>query len=185
MEEEKNPWKILSEKKVYDNQWIGLTEFGVINPGGGPGVYGKVHFKNIAVGIIPLDIDGHTYLVGQYRFPINQYSWEIPEGGSPENEDPLASAKRELAEETGLIANKWEPMLRMYLSNSVSDEFAIIYLATQLEQGRSAPEETEKLMVRKLLFEEVFQMVEKGEITDSLSVAAILKVKLMILGGLI
>jgi 8-oxo-dGTP pyrophosphatase MutT (NUDIX family) len=185
MEEEKNPWKILSEKRVYDNQWIGLTEFGVINPSGGAGVYGKVHFKNTAVGILPLDTDGNTYLVGQYRFPINQYSWEIPEGGSPENEDPLASAKRELAEETGLIAKEWKPILSMYLSNSVSDEFAIIYLATQLEQGQSAPEETEKLIVKKLFFEEAFQMLEKGEITDSLTVAAILKVKLMMMGGLI
>lgn len=185
MDEEKNPWKILSEKRIYDNQWISLTEFGVINPNGGKGIYGKVHFKNIAVGVLPLDSDLNTYIVGQYRFPVNKYSWEIPEGGGPENEDPLESAKRELAEETGLIAGEWTPILRMHLSNSVSDELAVIYLARKLEEGHSKPEETEKLEVKKLPFEDAFRMLEKGWITDSLSVAALLKVKLMMIGGLI
>src|ERR1035438_1542965 len=150
MDEEKNPWKILSEKRVYDNQWISLTEFGVLNPNGGKGIYGKVHFKNIAVGVLPLDSDLNTYIVGQYRFPLNKYSWEIPEGGSMEKEDPLESAKRELVEETGLIAREWTPILRLHLSNSVSDEFAVIYLARQLEAGNSMPDETEKLVVKKL-----------------------------------
>jgi 8-oxo-dGTP pyrophosphatase MutT (NUDIX family) len=185
MDEEKNPWEILSQKKVYDNQWISLTEFDVINPNGGIGLYGKVHFKNTAVGILPLDSELNTYIVGQYRFPLNKYSWEIPEGGSQENEDPLESAKRELKEETGLVAGEWIPILRMHLSNSVSDEFAVIYLARQLEQRNSRPDETEKLQIKKLPFEEAYQMQEKGRITDSMSVAALLKVKLMMIGGLI
>jgi 8-oxo-dGTP pyrophosphatase MutT (NUDIX family) len=185
MDEEKNPWQILSEKKLYDNQWISLTEFGVINPNGGRGIYGKVHFKNTAVGILPLDSDLHTYIVGQFRFPLSKFSWEIPEGGSLGEEDPLICAKRELSEETGLAAAEWKPILHMHLSNSVSDEFAVIYLARQLSQGKSRPDETEKLRVKKLPFEEVFQMVEKGQITDSMSVAAILKVRLMLIGGII
>src|SRR3569623_588334 len=116
-----NPWKVTSEKAVYDNKWINVTEYQVINPSGNPGIYGKVHFKNRAIGIVPLEADQNTYLVGQYRFTINQYSWEIPEGGGPLNEDPLHAAKRELLEETGLGAHNWTPIQTMYLSNSVTN----------------------------------------------------------------
>src|SRR5579871_191774 len=105
--EEKNPWQIISEKNIYDNPWINITEFDVINPGGGNGIYGKVHFKNLAIGILPLDENMNTYLVGQYRFPLDQYSWEIPEGGGMIGIDPLISAQRELIEETGLVATQW------------------------------------------------------------------------------
>jgi 8-oxo-dGTP pyrophosphatase MutT (NUDIX family) len=182
---EKNPWKILGEATVYQNPWITLTEYDVLNPSGGKGIYGKVHFKNIAVGVMVLDDDMHTYLVGQYRFPLQAYSWEIPEGGSliGGEADPLEGGKRELLEETGLVAAHWQPLLEMHLSNSVSDEKAIIYLATGLTQHQAEPEETEQLAVRKIPFEEAYQMVEKGEITDSMSVAAIIKVKLMLVQG--
>jgi 8-oxo-dGTP pyrophosphatase MutT (NUDIX family) len=185
MNEEKNPWKILSERKVYENPWISLTEFEVINPGGGTGIYGKMHYKNLAVGVLPLDAELNTYLVGQYRFTLDQFSWEIPEGGSPEGEHPLDAAKRELAEETGLKAGSWEPLLHMHLSNSVTDEFAIIYLARDLTQGFAKPEETEKLEVRKLPFQEVYRMVLAGLITDALSVTAILRLALMLSEGTI
>ncbi len=178
-----NPWKIEASKKIYENPWISLTEFDVINPGGGKGIYGKVHFKNLAVGVIVLDEYGNTFLVGQYRFTTDQYSWEIPEGGCPEGTDPLESAQRELKEETGLVAADWQPLLQMHLSNSVSDELAMVYLATGLLQETAAPEETEQLQVKKIPFEEAFQMVEKGMITDSMSVAAILKIKLLLAEG--
>jgi len=177
---EKNPWKIVSEKQVYDNKWINVTEYDVINPGGGKGIYGKVHFKNLAIGIVVLDEELNTYLVGQYRFTLNEYSWEIPEGGGPLENDPLDSAKRELLEETGLVAHDWTVILRMHLSNSVSDEYSIIYLARRLEQHTAMPEETEQLIVKKLPFEEAWQMTEDGLITDAMSVAAIQKVKLML-----
>lgn len=183
MEEQKNPWKILSEKQIYDNKWINITEFNVINPSGGKGIYGKVHFKNLAIGIVVLDEDMNTYLVGQYRFTLNQYSWEIPEGGGPLKDDPLDSAKRELLEETGLVAHEWTPILKMHLSNSVSDEYAITYLARKLEQHTAMPEETEQLVVKKLPFEEAWQMMEDGLITDAMSVAAIQKVKWMLIQG--
>ena len=180
---EQNPWKILSAREVYDNSWVRVTEYGVINPSGGKGIYGKVHFKNTAIGVIVLDEQLNTYLVGQYRFPADKYSWEIPEGGCPQNIPPLEGAKRELSEETGLIAQSWEQILEMDLSNSVTDERAIVYLAYDIEQHKPSPEETEQITVRKLPFEEAYQMVEDGSITDSISVAAIMKVKLMIADG--
>ncbi|MFI5152928.1 MAG: NUDIX domain-containing protein [Chitinophagales bacterium] len=179
MTESTNPWKILSEKRIYDNRWLNLTEYDVINPGGGKGIYGKIHFKNLAIGILPLDDELNTWLVGQYRFALSAYSWEIPEGGGDPSENPLESAQRELKEETGLVAKEWIPIMQIHLSNSVSDEKGIIFLARNLEQGQSDPEETEKLMVKKLPFEEAYQMVEAGQITDSISIAAIQKVKLM------
>jgi 8-oxo-dGTP pyrophosphatase MutT (NUDIX family) len=178
-----NPWKIISQKPVYDNPWINVTEYDVINPSGGKGIYGKVHFKNLAIGIIPLDKSLNTWLVGQYRFTLNQYSWEIPEGGGLLNHDPLDSAKRELLEETGLVANQWDLLLKMHLSNSVTDELAIVFLARQLEQHNPEPEETEQLIIKKLPFDEVYEMVEEGTITDSITVAAILRIKLLMLNG--
>jgi 8-oxo-dGTP pyrophosphatase MutT (NUDIX family) len=178
-----NPWKILAERTIYDNQWIGVTEYDVINPGGGRGIYGKVRFKSLAIGILPLDDQGNTWLVGQYRFPLGAYSWEIPEGGGDPAVPPVESARRELLEETGLVANDWTELMEMHLSNSVTDEQAFIFLARGLEQREAAPEETEQLLVRRLPIEEAYRMVERGEITDSMSVAAILKIKLMLLQG--
>jgi 8-oxo-dGTP pyrophosphatase MutT (NUDIX family) len=183
MNELLNPWKVLAEKKVYENPWIKLTEYDVLNPAGGKGIYGKVHFKSIATGALPLDEELNTYLVGQYRFTLGQYSWEIPEGGGAFGVDPVESAKRELLEETGLVAAEWTKIVDMHLSNSVTDEYAVVYLARNLSQQTACPEETEQLQVKKLPFEAAYQMVERGEITDSMSVAAILKVKLMLADG--
>ncbi|ASU36067.1 NUDIX domain-containing protein [Mucilaginibacter xinganensis] len=180
---EDNPWQITADKPVYDNPWIKVTEYDVINPSGNVGIYGKVHFKNVAIGILPLDEEGNTYLVGQFRFTLGQYSWEMPEGGGPKGSDPLDSAKRELLEETGLKAGKWTELQRLHLSNSVSDEFGIIYLAQNLEQFDADPEDTEQLVVKKVPFSEVYQMVCNGTITDSLTVAAVLKVQLLIAEG--
>jgi 8-oxo-dGTP pyrophosphatase MutT (NUDIX family) len=180
MNENHNPWKIIKEKKIYNNPWIDVIEYDVINPGGGSGIYGKVHFKNIAIGILPLDENLNTYLVGQYRFALGQYSWEMPEGGGPIDADPLESAKRELKEETGLVAKDWSQLIELHNSNSVTDEYARIYLARKLEQYTPAPEETEQLALKKIHFEEVYKMVEDGIITDAMTVVAVLKVKLML-----
>lgn len=181
--EDINPWKTLESEVKYDNNWIQLTEHQVLNPSGGKGIYGEVHFKNLAIGILPLDEDYNTWLVGQYRYPLKAYSWEIPEGGGPLGEEPIESAKRELLEETGMSAKNWIEIQRMHLSNSVSDELSIIYIATNLIQGIAMPEETEQLVVKKLPFEDVYQMVLGGKITDSMSIAAIFKAKLMMLNG--
>jgi 8-oxo-dGTP pyrophosphatase MutT (NUDIX family) len=183
MNELHNPWTITAQRVIYDNQWIGLTEYDVINPSGGKGIYGKVRYKSLAIGILPLDEEGNTWLVGQYRFPLEAYSWEIPEGGGDPAVPPVESAQRELQEETGLVAGQWDHLMDMHLSNSVTDERAIIFLARGLEQREAEPEETEQLVVRKLPFEEACEMVMQGKITDSMSVAGILKVKLMLLQG--
>jgi len=181
--ENANPWTIIDSRKIYENNWIGLTEYNVINPSGGKGIYGEVHFRNYAIGILPLDEEMNTWLVGQYRFPLKAYSWEIPEGGGPLELPPLDSAKRELQEETGLNATDWTEIQRMHLSNSVSNELAIIYVAKGLTMGIAEPEETEELVLRKLPFEEAFQMAMDGRITDSMSVAALLKTKILLLEG--
>lgn len=174
-----NPWTIISSEEKYDNPWINLTEFQVINPNGGKGIYGKVHFKNLAIGIIPINKNDEIILIGQYRFPLDVYSWEIPEGGGKLGVDPLDSAKRELLEETGLKANKWTKLMEMHLSNSVSDELAIIYVAEDLEQFEAEPEETEQLELKKIHFNEALKMVMNDEITDAMTVAALLKFQLL------
>jgi ADP-ribose pyrophosphatase len=179
--EENNPWTTLERKEVYDNNWINVNEHQVLNPSGGPGIYGVVHFKNTAIGVLPLDEDNNTWLVGQYRYPMQAYSWEIPEGGGALGVDPLIGAKRELLEETGLIATEWTEIQRMYLSNSVSDELAVIYIARGLTMTEAEPEETEQLVLKRLPFEEAYEMVMDGRITDSMSIAAILKTKILFL----
>ena len=177
-----NPWQTLSSQEIYQNSWIQLTEHQVINPSGGRGIYGVVHFKNAAVGVVPYE-NGYIWMVGQYRYPLDRYSWEIPEGGAPEGENPLATAKRELQEETGLVAEQYTPLLEMHISNSVSDEWGIVYLATGLNQGPASPEETEQLQIKKMSLEDVAAKVEAGEVTDSLTVAAIYKLMWMKASG--
>jgi ADP-ribose pyrophosphatase len=178
-----NPWKTLSTEHVYESPWIRVTRHDVLNPSGNPGTYSVVHFKNLAIGILALDEFNNTWLVGQYRYPINQYTWEIPEGGGQTDTPPLESAKRELKEETGMEAGHWQLIHEMHLSNSATDEFCLLYLARDLRFGISEPEETEQLQVRKLPFQELYEEVLAGKITDSLTVTAVLKVKLMMLEG--
>lgn len=179
----KNPWKTLSSEEKYNNPWIKLTESKVINPSGNPGIYGVVHFKNRAMAILPLDEDYNTWIVGQYRYTLNTYEWEVVEGGCPLHEDILEGAKRELKEETGLEASSWELILESQLSNSVSDEIGYSYIAKGLKLTESEPEETEQLQVKKLPFEELFNRAMRGEIKDGLSLATIFKAKLLILQG--
>ena len=177
-----NGWTTLSSEEIFENNWIKLTDHKVLTPNGTDGTYGAIHFKNQAVGVVPFE-DGYVWLVGQTRYVLNQYSWEIPEGGCPQNEDLEACALRELQEETGLIADNLSPILQMHLSNSVSDEWAIVYLATGLRQAKANPEDTEDISVEKVTLESFFERVESGEITDSLSVAACYKLMLMQANG--
>ena len=177
-----NPWKVLASKLIYKNPWIKLTEHDVINPGGGKNLYGVVEFQNFALGIIPVDEEGNTWLVGQYRFPLDEYSWEIPMGGGPITNDILDSAKRELLEETGIKAREWDCISKIHTSNSVTNEIGYIFLARGLSYHEPEHEETELIEIKKLKLEEAYNMVLRNEITDSISVAGILKAKLFLEG---
>ncbi|WPR77605.1 NUDIX hydrolase [Algoriphagus sp. NG3] len=172
---EQNPWTTKKINPVYENPWIKVEHHEIINPAGNEGVYGKVHFKNRAMGIIPIDKDMNTWLIGQYRYTLEEYAWEIPMGGGPLEEDKLESAQRELREETGLTAGKWTEMMTIHTSNSVTDEVGFVYLAEELSEGEPEFDETEVLKVRKLPFVGALEMVMNGEITDAISIAGILK----------
>ncbi len=178
-----NSWQTLSSELVYESAWIAVHKHQTINPAGNPAVYSVVNFKNLAIGIVPLSEDGYTWLVGQWRYPLNAYSWEIPEGGGPLGEMPVETAVRELKEETGIVAKNFEEIMQLHLSNSATDEHAFVFLATDLIFEESEPEETEDLKVKKVHINEAFEMVMKGEITDGISVAAIFKVKHLIDNG--
>jgi 8-oxo-dGTP pyrophosphatase MutT (NUDIX family) len=177
--EDDNPWTTLSTRVVYDNPWISVREDTVVHPSGERGIYGVVHYKNKAIGVLAIEGD-EIYLVGQYRYPLGRYSWEIPEGGCPEGEEPLAAARRELEEETGLRAALWRKLGEAHLSNSVSDELAIWYLATQLSQGETRPEGSEQLSVRRVPLRDALRMISDGEITDSVTLIALLHYQFII-----
>lgn len=171
-----NNWKTIAKKKVYENAWIAIEHHDVITPGGSEGIYGVVKFKNKAIGIVPVDNDNNIYLVGQFRYPLNEYSWEIPEGGGPLDESPMEAAKRELKEETGLFAAKWTELGRIHTSNSATNEEGFLFMAEDLTQAEQETEETEEIQVKKVPLAEAVEMVMRSEITDSLSIAGILKV---------
>jgi 8-oxo-dGTP pyrophosphatase MutT (NUDIX family) len=183
MDEAKNPWTILSREMVYENEWIRVDHHEVLDPSGGPGVYGTVHFKFQATGVVPIDENGNVVLVGQYRFPLQAYSWEIPEGGGSHSVPALESAQRELREECGLTAACWNKLLVMDLSNSVSDEGSTAFLAWDLSEIPAQPDETEKLQIARVPFWDAVDRAKRGEIRDAMSVAALLRVALMALQG--
>jgi 8-oxo-dGTP pyrophosphatase MutT (NUDIX family) len=172
-------WKKRSSRTVYENDWMQVLEDDVVNPGGGSNLYGHVHFKNVAVAIVALDESGNTWLVGQSRYTLGEFSWELPMGGAPLSEAPLAAAQRELAEETGLRAERWKEIMRLHTSNSITDEIGIVYVATGLTPGETRFEETEDLEIRKLPLDEAVEMVLDGRITDAISAAALLRVQLL------
>lgn len=174
-----NPWKTLKTSTPYENPWIKVEHHDVLNPAGTPGIYGVVRFKNHAIGIVPIDDEGYTWLVGQYRYTLDSYEWEIPEGGCPVGTDPLATAQRELKEETGLVAAHWEQIMDFHLSNSVTDEYGVAYLARGLQQEEAEPEDTEELQLRRLPLTEAIAMTLDGRIKDALSILALQRVALM------
>lgn len=178
-----NPWSVLDSRKIYHNPWIEVVEHKVINPSGKLGLYGVVGFRHTAVAVVPVDGEGMTWLVGQYRFPLGAYSWEVPEGGAAEGESPEACAHRELAEETGIRARRLTRILEMDLSNCVTDESSVSFVATDLTHGEPSPEETERLAVRRLPLEEAIAMALRGEIRDALSVATLLRVHVIMSSG--
>lgn len=174
-----NPWKTKSVDIRYDNPWIRIEHHEVVNPAGEDGIYGLVKFKNQAIGIVPVDEDGHTYLVGQWRYALGSYEWEIPEGGCPVGTDALETARRELREETGFTADHWEQIMEFHLSNSVTDEYGVAFLARGLHPGEAELEATEDITVRRLPLAEAIAMALDGRITDALSVLALQRVALL------
>ncbi len=179
---ESSPWRRRSRRVAYENAWITVWHDEVTRPDGEPGIYGVVHYTGVAVGVVAIDGADNVVLVGQYRYPLDVYSWEIPEGGVPFDEDPLDGARRELREETGIDAANWRGIGRFHLSNSISDEAAVAYLATGLTAGTPSPDGTEALVIRRVPFDEALAMTLDGRITDALSVLALQRVGLTRLG---
>ncbi len=179
--EERGNWKIKTSKKVYENPWISVDHHEVIDPSGKDGLYGLVHFKNKALAVLPIDSDLNTYIVGQFRFATNEYSWEVPEGGGTLQLSSEREALRELKEETGIQADNLYPFLEMHLSNSVTDEKSKSFVAFDLNMNPPQPDTTEKITVRKVALGELFGMVEKGLIKDALSVASLMRLELILL----
>jgi 8-oxo-dGTP pyrophosphatase MutT (NUDIX family) len=183
VDETSDPWTVLSERRAYENPWIAVDHREVLTPAGTPGVYGIVHFARLAVGVLPIDDQGRVHLVGQWRPPLNEYSWEMPEGGADPGESPEVCAARELKEETGLTADSLIPILRMALSNSSTDERAVLFLALGLNSGEAAPDDTEALAHKVLPFGEALAQALSGVITDAMTVAALLRAHHMAVTG--
>jgi len=174
-QQQPNPWQTVDSRVVYENPWISVRHENVVRPDGEEGVYGVVSMKGRAVGVVPLHADGTVTLVGQWRYTMESYSWEIPEGGCPPDELPAEAARRELREETGLVAASIEPLGgEVHLSNSVTDERGFLFVATDLSQGEAAPEGTERIETRRLPLSQAVDMAVCGEINDGLSVLALL-----------
>lgn len=183
MSEETDPWRTLSERRVYENPWIAVDHREVLTPGGTPGVYGIVRFRRVAVGVVPIDDEGQVHLIGQWRVPLNEYSWEIPEGGADPGEPPEACAARELREETGLTAARLIPIFKMALSNSSTDERAVVFLATGLKAGAAAPDDTEALAYKRMPFRAALDLALSGAMTDAMTVAGLLRAHHMAVTG--
>ncbi|MEP6637859.1 MAG: NUDIX hydrolase [Chloroflexota bacterium] len=173
------PWTRRSRRVVYQNAWITIWHDEVTRPDGGPGVYGVVHFANLAAGVLAIDDADRVLLVGQHRYALDEYSWEIPEGGVPAGEIPLEGARRELREETGLDATEWRELARAHLSNSVTDELAVLFVATGLTEGVATPDGTEELERRWVPFTEVLEMTLDGRISDAMTVIAVERLALI------
>lgn len=172
-------WQTLSEEVIYQNDWIKVEKHDTLNPNNEQTDYTVVRFKNIAVGCIPVDEDGNIYLVGQWRYPLNKYSWEIPEGGADPNKNLVKECARELKEETGITAKKFKPLLTIHTSNSVTDEVAHVFMCIDLKFGKQDLDDTEDIQVKKIPFEQALKMVIDEEITDAISVASILKLAVL------
>lgn len=180
-----NPWKTVSSRVVYENPWIKVREDQVLRPDGQPGIYGVVDTR-VATGVVALTPAREVYLVGQWRYPFDAYSWEIVEGGADEGEDPDHAIRRELQEEAGLVAASWRPLGgEVWLSNCFSSEVARLYVAEDLSEVPAAPDGTEELAVMKVPLAEAVRRVTSGEIKDAMSVIALMRAWAWVQEGLL
>ena len=178
-------WETHTVEERYDNPWINVSHRTVTAPTGAPGIYGMVHFKNTAIGVVPIDTQGYTWLVGQARYPLQQYGWEIPEGGAPLGESALAAAQRELREETGIVAKRWTSLLKLHTSNSVTDEVARSFVAQDLSFREAEPDGTEVLQLKRIPLDDAINMAMDGRITDGFAMTSLLKVAMLLDRGLL
>lgn len=182
-EDDGNPWTVRAVTQPFANDWFRIDSHAVVHPGGAEGVYSVIRARRLAVGVLPIEADGSVHLVGQWRFPLARYSWEMPEGGADPGEDARACAARELAEETGMTAAALTPILEMDMSNSLSDERAVIFLALGLTPGEARPEATEVLKRRRAPFLDALALAADGRIRDSMTVAALFRAHHMAVTG--
>jgi 8-oxo-dGTP pyrophosphatase MutT (NUDIX family) len=171
--ENSNPWRRQKRAVAYENNWITVYHDEVRRPDNRPGVYGVVHYRNRSVGVVAIDSQDRVLLVGQFRYTLDRYSWEIPAGGCPGGEDTFETARRELQEETGYKAKSMRLLVRAHMSNCITDEEGYCYLAKELTPGPPVPEGTEDLQVRWEDFANVLQRIAAGEITDALTIIAL------------
>jgi 8-oxo-dGTP pyrophosphatase MutT (NUDIX family) len=182
-DEEGDPWIVKGVTRPFENDWFRLDSYAVVHPDGADGIYTVMRPRRLAVGVLPIEPDGRVHLVGQWRFPLGRYSWEMPEGGADPGEDPLDCAKRELAEETGLTAATYVHVLEMDMSNSITDERAVLFIATELSPGEARPDATEVLQRRTAHFQDVLARVADGRIRDAMTVATVLRAHHMAVTG--
>jgi len=177
MQPEVNPWKTLSRETVYTNPWMSVREDKVIRPDGHEGIYGVVETR-IATGVVALTPQIEVVLVGQYRYTMEAYSWEIVEGGADSGEEPMVAAQRELQEEVGLTASEWLPLGgEIHLSNCISSEIGFLYVARGLSETEASPDGTEVLQVKTVPLLEALRMVDDGEIKDAMSIIGLMRVE--------
>ena len=182
-EEDGNPWTVKSIAREFENNWFAVDTHNVIHPGGREGTYSVIRIRRLAVGVLPIEPDGTVHLVGQWRFPLGRYSWEMPEGGAEPNEDAEECARRELLEETGFTAGRLDKILELDLSNSLTDEQCVLFVATGLVPGEAQPEDVEVLSRRSAHFSDLLNRVADGRVRDSLTVAAVLRAHHMAVTG--
>lgn len=177
LEDEESPWKTISSKKIYENKWMGLKEDKVIMPNGKEGIYAYISSKNGAAAVI-LNEKNEIYLVGQYRYAVDEYSWEIISGAVEKGEDYLTTVKREIEEEAGVTAKKFDLLHGdLQLSNSYTSDRGAIFLARDIEQNESHPESTEKLQIKKVPLDEAIRLICEGKIKDDYTITGIFLAK--------
>lgn len=181
-----NPWATKSSQVLHDNPWLRLDSHEVIGPDGKDYTYYVTHFHNRACGVVPYEVrDGvpGVWLVGQTRYALDCYSWELPEGGVPRGEDIAVAARRELKEEAGIEAKTLIWLFDLHTSNSLTDEWGQVFLATGLTHGDAELEGTEDITALFVPLDDALRAIAEGRITDAITIAGLYRTELMRLSG--